>query len=79
MNFVKACEIRDIIEEIELNNKDIRRINDAVKDGILGAQITIKCKNGEFRSTVFENDRINLLLKVLYNKNTELMAKLEDL
>lgn len=78
MNYVKASEIRDIVNEIELNNKDTRILMDAIKDGIVAAQITIRCPNGTYMTTIFENDRINLLLQTLYTKNKELMEKLEE-
>ena len=79
MNYTKALEARKIIDEIEQNNKDIRRFEDAIKTGIIEAQITIKCKEGIFNSTIYENNRIGLLLQILYHRNVELMERLEKL
>lgn len=79
MNYIDAFKVHGIVEEIEQNNKDIRRFKEAIQSGIEGAQIQIKCKDGTFMSTVYENDRIDLLLKVLYDRNTELMTKLREI
>lgn len=79
MNYTDAFKARDIVEEIEQNNKDIRRFINAINNGIVEAQITIKCKDGTFKSTIYEDDRIDLLLKVLSDRNAELMTKLREL
>lgn len=79
MNYTDAFKARDIVEEIEQNNKDICRFINAINNGIVEAQITIKCKDGTFKSTVYEDDRIDLLLKVLSDRNAELMTKLREL
>ena len=74
-----AFKVHGIVEEIERNNKDIHRFTNAINNGIVEAQITIKCKDGTFKSTVYEDDRIDLLLKVLSDRNAELMTKLREL
>ena len=79
MNYTDAFKAHDIVEEIEQNNKDIHRFINAINNGIVEAQITIKCKDGTFKSTVYEDDRIDLLLKVLSDRNAELMTKLREL
>ncbi len=79
MNYIDAFKVHSIVEEIEQNNKDIRRFKEAIQSGIEGAQITIKCKDGTFMSTVYENDRIDLLSQILYARNTELLNKLREL
>ena len=79
MDYFKALAAHELIEELLQNNKDMSMIKDAINNGIVGAQITIKCKDGTYMSTVYENARINLLLQTLYSKNTELMTKIQDL
>ena len=79
MNYIDAFKAHGIVEEIEQNNKDMRTFRNAINNGIVGAQITIKCKDGTFMSTIYEDDRIDLLLKVLYDRNTKLMTKLREL
>lgn len=79
MFYTDALKAHDIIKEIELNNKDIDRIRKAIVNGIVGVELTIKCIGGTFKSTIYENDRIDLLLKVLCERNDELMEKLEKL
>lgn len=79
MNYIDALNVHDMVEEIEQNNRDIRIFNDAIKNSIVGAQIMIKCKDGTFNSTIYENSRIDLLLKVLHEENARLMAKIKDL
>ena len=79
MNYIDAFKVHGIIEEIEQNNKDMHTFRNAINNGIVGAQITIKCKDGTFNSTVYKDDRIDLLLKVLCERNDELMEKLEKL
>ena len=79
MNFIDAFEVHDIVEELEKNNKDMHAFRNAINNGIIEAQITIKCKDGTFNSTVYKDDRIDLLLKVLSERNDELMEKLAKL
>ena len=79
MNYIDAFKVHGIVEEIEQNNKDIRRFKEAIQSGIEGVQIQIKCKDGTFMSTVYENDRIDLLAQTLYARNTELLNKLKEL
>lgn len=79
MNYIDAFKVHGIVEEIEQNNKDIRIFKEAIQSGIEGVQIQIKCKDGTFMSTVYENDRINLLAQTLYARNTELLNKLKEL
>ena len=79
MDYIDAFKVHGIVEEIEQNNKDMHTFRNAINNGIVGAQITIKCKDGNFMSTVYEDGRIDLLLKVLYDRSTELMTKLREL
>lgn len=79
MNYIDAFKVHGIVEEIEKNNKDMYTFRNAINNGIVSAQITIKCKDGTFMSNVYEDNRIDLLLKVLYDRNTELMTKLREL
>ena len=79
MNYTDAFKAHGIVEEIEQNNKDMRTFRNAINNGIVDAQITIKCKDGTFMSTVYKDDRIDLLLKVLSDRNNELMTKLREL
>lgn len=79
MDYSRAYEAYKIVEELKLNNADICRFQDAINNGITAAQITIQSKNGTYTSTRYENDRLNLLLQVLHNRNMELMEKLEKL
>ena len=76
---IDAFKAHDIVEEIEQNNKDIHRFINAINNGIVSAQITIICNDGTFNSTVYENDRIDLLLKILIDRNYELVTKLRVL
>lgn len=79
MNYIDALNVHNVVKEIEQNNRDIRVFNDAIKSGIVGTQITIKCNDGTFKSTIYENGRIDLLLRVLYEENARLMAKIKDI
>lgn len=77
MDYKNALKVHDIVEQIEKNNRDIHTLQDALYKGIVRAQITIDCEGGRFNSTIYDNDRIELLLTVLYTKNAELTKELE--
>lgn len=79
MNYENAQKVHNIIEKLKQINKDIQIFEDAIKSGIVGAQVTIQCKEGTFNSTIYENNRIDLLLKVLYEEKSKLTAEIEGL
>ena len=76
MNYVDALKVHNVIEQLEQINNDIHIFEDAIKSGIVGAQITIQCDNGIFNSTIYGKDRIDLLLKVLYEEKNKLMTEI---
>ena len=79
MNYWTALEAHKMIEEINLNNADIEIFSRAIDNGIEGAQLLIKGKDGDYRSTTYREDRIGLLMKVLLEENAKLTARLERL
>lgn len=79
MNITTALEAHKMIEEIKLNNADTDMFKRAMDNGIDGVQLVISGKNGDYRSTIYREDRIELLLRVLQEENIRLMNKLEEL
>ena len=79
MNYIIALKAQKLLEEIDSNNADIEIFKNAIDNGIEGVQLVIASKNGTYRSTVYKKDRIDLLLKVLYEENTKLMTELREL
>ena len=79
MDYKNALKVHSIIEEMAKNQKDIDILIDVIDNDFEGAQITIKCKNGVYKTTVYDGNRINLLLRVLLNRNEELVAQLKAL
>ena len=79
MNFITALKAKKLLEEIDLNNADTEIFRNAIDNGIEGVQLVIVGKNGIYHSTVYKKDRIDLLLKVLYEENTKLMTELREL
>ena len=79
MNYWTALEAHKMIEEINLNNADIEIFSRAIDNGIEGAQLLIKGKDGDYHSTTYREDRIGLLMKVLLEENAKLTARLERL
>lgn len=79
MDYKNAKKVHSIIEEMTENQKDIDILTDVTNNGFEGAQITIKCKDGTYKSTVYNHNRVNLLLRVLLNRNIELAAQLKAL
>lgn len=77
MDIKKGFQAYNIIKEIKLNDSDMLILKNV--NNIEAAQITIKMKDGTYQSSIYENDRINLLLQVLYERNIELMRKLGEL
>lgn len=61
------------------NQRDIDTLTDVTNNGFDSAQITIKSKNGIYNTTVYDHNRVNLLLRVLLHRNTELAAQLKAL
>ena len=80
MDYQTALRASKIVNEIELNNKDILGLEKAINNGIIAAQIIIKSKDDDiYKTTVFENDRIDLLVQVLNLRNKQLTEKLREL
>lgn len=79
MNFITALKAKKLLEEIDLNNADTKIFRNAIDNGIEGVQLRILSKNGTYHSTIYKEDRIDLLLKVLYEENTKLMTELREL
>lgn len=79
MDFTTALEANKIIENIKLNNADISVIKNAIENGIVGAQLVINVKGMNHHSSIYKEDRIELLLRVLQEENIRLMNKLEEL
>ena len=79
MNFITALKAKKLLEEIDLNNADTEMFRNAIDNGIEGVQLKILSKNGTYHSTIYKKDRIDLLLKVLYEENTKLMTELREL
>ena len=79
MNITTALEAHKMIEEIKLNNADTNMFKRAIENGINGAQLVIQGKDGSYHSTIYREDRIGLLLRVLQEENIRLMNKLEAL
>lgn len=79
MDFITALKAHKMIEEIDLNNADIEIFKRAIDNGIEGVQLVIKGKDGNYHSTTYREDRIELFLKVLHEENTRLMTKLREL
>lgn len=79
MDYKNAMKVHSIIEEMTENRKDIDRLTDVTNSGFEGAQITVKCKDGTYQTTVYDGNRINLLLRVLLKRNEELAAQLKAL
>lgn len=79
MDYENALRVHSIIEEMTENQKDIDRLTEIINNGFSGAQITIQCKAGIYNTTIYDHNRVNLLLRVLLNRNTELAAQLKAL
>jgi hypothetical protein len=79
MNITTALEAHKMIEEIKLNNADTDMFKRAMESGIDGVQLIINRKDGSYHSTIYREDRIGLLLRVLQEENIRLMNKLEEL
>ena len=79
MDYKNALKVHSIIEEMIENQKDIDILTDVTNNGFEGAQITIKCKGGIYKTTVYDHNRVNLLLRVLLKRNEELAAQLKTL
>lgn len=79
MDYKNALKVHSIIEEMTENQKDIDILTDVTNNGFEGAQITIKCKDGTYKTTVYDNNRVNLMLRVLLKRNEELAAQLKAL
>jgi hypothetical protein len=79
MNITTALEAHKMIEEIKLNNEDTDMFKRAMESGIDRVQLIINCKDGSYHSTIYREDRIELLLRVLQEENIRLMNKLEEL
>lgn len=79
MNYTTALKAHEMIEKIKLNKADIEILTRVIENGIEGAQLVIMGKDGKYNSTLYREDRIDLLLQVLYEKNTRLMTKLKEL
>ena len=79
MDYKNAIKVHSIIEEMRENQKDIDMLTDATYNGFDSAQITIKSKDGIYNTTIYDHNRINLLLRVLLHRNTELAAQLKAL
>ena len=79
MDYKNALKVYSIIEEMTENQKDIDILTDVTNNGFEGAPITIKCKDGTYQTTVYDHNRVNLLLRVLLKRNEELAAQLKAL
>ena len=79
MDYKNALKVHSIIEEMTENQKDIDILTDVTNNGFEGVQITIKCKNEIYKTTVYDHNRVNLLLRVLLKRNEELVAQLKAL
>lgn len=79
MNYTTALKAHKIIEEINLNKADIEILTRAIENGIEGAQLVIMGKDGKYHSAPYKEDRIGLLLQVLYEENTKLTTKLKEI
>ncbi len=79
MNYATALKAHEMIEEIKLNKADIETLTRAIENGIEGIQLVIMGKDGKYRSTIYRENRIDLLLQVLYEENTRLMTKLKEI
>lgn len=79
MDYKNAIKVHSIIEEMRENQRDIDILTDVTDNGFDSAQITIKNKNGIYNTTVYDHNRVNLLLRVLLHRNTELAAQLKAL
>ena len=79
MTYEEAIKVHSIIEEMTKNQKDIDMLTDVTNNGFDSAQITIKSKNGIYNTTIYDNNKVNLLLRVLLHRNTELAAQLKAL
>lgn len=79
MDYKNAIKVHSIIEEMRKNQRDIDILTDVTDNGFESAQITIKNKNSIYNTTVYDHNRVNLLLRVLLHRNTELAAQLKAL
>ena len=79
MTYVNAMKAYELMQEVKLNEADMIILKDSINNDIEAAQITIQTKNGKYMSSLFKADRIELLRRVLYERNAELMKQLEEL
>ena len=76
---MNAVKVHKIVEEINQNNADIEMFNNAIDNGITGAQVIIQGTNGVYHSTIYRENRINLLLQSLHEENAKLMQQIKEL
>lgn len=77
MTLEEAKKIHEIVEEIQDNECDIKRFEEAISSGEVDCfQITGRGKNYLCSSTVYSGNRISLLLEVLKKRNEELLKEL---
>ena len=74
-----AVTARKIIDEIEKNEQDINAIELAKEAGIVEAQVTFKCIGGTYNTKRYDNTRVDLLLRILKDRNNELLEQLSSL
>lgn len=80
MDYIKAVAAREIINELEQNNKDIQLLRNPIENNIESAQIVFRRKDGSTcMTTIYEINRLPLLAQILLDRNEKLMAKLENL
>ena len=80
MEYTKAVEAAKILKEIELNEADINILEEGIQDGIFKAQIAFVSYGPKtYSTTVYQNNRLNLLVRVLKEENEELRKRLSEL